>query len=404
MSLVPVEEALKRLLSGKPLTDVETVSLHDAYGRVLGEDLVATRNQPPFPASAMDGYALRAADADIAGRTLTVIGQSAAGHGFSGRLGAGETVRIFTGAPVPEGADAILIQENAEVPAEGTVRAVEPAEAGRHIRAEGIDFRKGETVLSRGTVFDAGALTLAAALNRAEVPLIRRPRVAVLATGDELVPPGNEPRAEQIIASSIYGVAAIAREVGAEVIDLGIAPDRMDALAAAIETARGHSADILVTLGGASVGDHDLVQAALKEAGMKLDFWKIAMRPGKPLMSGHLGEMQVLGMPGNPVSTLVCGHLFLEPLVAHLGGRPAPSRLATAVLARDLPANDQRQDYVRTRLSRRADGEIVADPFDRQDSSMMRIFATADGLIVRPPHAPAAKAGERAQIMLLKRL
>lgn len=401
MSLLPVADALSRILARAcRLEDCETVALAEADRRVLAEDLVAARSQPPFAASAMDGYAVRAKDAGE-GAILHVSGQAAAGHAYTGQLPPGEAVRIFTGAPVPPGADTVLIQENAEVLADGRVRVVHAAEPGRHIRGEGIDFRTGDTVLAAGITLDAGRLTLAAAVNRKALSVIRRPRVAILATGDELVAPGGTPRGDQIIASNGVGVATIAREKGAEVIDLGIAGDSLEGLADAIDEARMR-ADILVTLGGASVGDHDLVREALVQAGMTLDFWKIAMRPGKPLMSGRLGGMHVLGLPGNPVSGLVCAHLFLKPLVARLAGRAEAPDMRRATLGCEMAANDRRQDYVRARLEKRPDGEIVAHPFPWQDSSMMRVFADADGLVVRPPHAAPARAGDPCEIVLLR--
>lgn len=403
MSLMPVAEALQRLLGDAgALTDHEELPLDQAAGRVLAEDLTAARNQPPFPASAMDGYAVRAADT-AAGAELAVIGESAAGHAFSDGLSGGQAVRIFTGAPVPEGADAILIQENAEALGGGRIRMLEPVETGRHIRPEGIDFKAGERVLEAGSVLDAGRLTAAAAMNLPMLKVLRRPRIALLATGDELVAPGAKPRADQIIASNSFGVAAIAREAGAEVVDLGIAADTTEALGAAIRKAQEAKADILVTLGGASVGDHDLVQDAMKAAGMTLDFWKIAMRPGKPLMSGRLGPMRILGLPGNPVSSLVCAHLFLKPLARRIAGLPEAGDAGKGILGRDLPENDRRQDYLRARISRDSEGRLVATPHERQDSSLMRLFAEADALVIRPPHAPPASAGEPCDIVFLRR-
>ncbi|MDH4439383.1 MAG: molybdopterin molybdotransferase MoeA [Rhizobium sp.] len=402
MSLLPVEEALERLLAGaRPITATETVLLHDANGRVLAEDLTAKLTQPPFHASAMDGYALRAADASTPGAVLRVIGQSAAGHAFGGTVGAGEAVRIFTGAPVPEGADSVVLQEDISVLDEGQVRSAVAISQGRHIRPRGQDFAEGDVALTAGTRLDFRQLTLAAAMNHPSLPVYRRPRVAILATGDELVAPGGHPAASQIIGSNTFGIAALARDNGAEVIDLGIAGDTRESILAAVERARGSGADVLVTLGGASVGDHDLVQPTLVSAGMELDFWRIAMRPGKPLMVGRLGEMHVLGLPGNPVSSLVCGLLFLEPLLCRLGRQSGSRRMTTAILANGMPANDKRQDYVRARLTRTENADLQAESFGKQDSSMMRIFSQSDCLIVRPPNAPAAAPGERVNILLL---
>jgi molybdopterin molybdotransferase len=403
MSLLPVEDALARLLAAaRPISETEELSLHEANGRVLAADLTARLTQPPFNASAMDGYALRAADAAEIGSVLTVIGESAAGHGFSGSVSAGQAVRIFTGAPVPDGADSILLQEDAEKLDDGRIRTQFFVTHGRHIRPRGQDFAEGDIALSAGLTLDFTHLTLAAAMNHAAVPVYRRPRIALLATGDELVSPGGRPGPSQIIGSNTFGIAALARDNGAEVIDLGIVPDNRDALRDAIERVQTLDVDVLVTLGGASVGDHDLVQSTLVAAGMELDFWRIAMRPGKPLMVGRLGDMQVLGLPGNPVSSLVCGLLFLEPLLCHLGHRQKRHRMAMARLHTALPANDKRQDYLRARLIERSDDMPVVESFDKQDSSMMRIFSQSDCLIVRPPNAPEVDAGATVPILLLR--
>jgi molybdopterin molybdotransferase len=403
MSLLPVEDALAWLLSAaRPIGDTEELSLHEANGRVLAADLNARLTQPPFNASAMDGYALRAEDAGEIGSVLTVIGESAAGHGVSGSVGAGQAVRIFTGAPVPDGADSILLQEDAEKLDDGRIRTQFVVTHGRHIRPRGQDFAEGDIALSAGLRLDFPHLTLAAAMNHATVPVYRRPRIAILATGDELVSPGGKPGPSQIIGSNTFGIAALARDNGADVIDLGIVPDNRELLREAVERARVLGVDVLVTLGGASVGDHDLVQSTLIAAGMELDFWRIAMRPGKPLMVGRLGDMQVLGLPGNPVSSLVCGLLFLEPLLCHLGHRKMRQRMATARLQAALPANDKRQDYVRARLLETSDDMPVVESFGKQDSSMMRIFSQSDCLIVRPPNAPAVEAGDTVPVLLLR--
>ena len=405
MSLLPVEEAQRRLLDATAaITRSETLALGEADGRILCADIGARLTQPPFDASAMDGYALRAADAPQPGAILKVIGTSAAGHGFDGTVGPGETVRIFTGAPVPKGADAVLIQEDAEKLDGGSIRTAFPVTAGRHIRPRGQDFAEGETVLHAGDELDFSRLMLIAAMNHPTVTVFERPRVAILATGDELVAPGQVPGPHQIVGSNTFGIAALARQAGAEVIDLGIVGDDRAAITAAVDRARACGADILVTLGGASVGDHDLVQSTLVAAGMRLDFWKIAMRPGKPLMVGELGGMRVLGLPGNPVSSMVCGLLFLEPLLAKMTGRPPLSRLSSARTATVLAANDKRQDYLRARLTRSQDGERVAESYGKQDSSMMKIFARSECLIVRPPHAPEVAPGETVPVVLLRPL
>lgn len=400
--LIPVAEARARLLADAEPLETETVSIEQAHGRVLAKDLPALRTQPPDAVSAMDGYAVRAADLEKAPAELTVIGEVAAGHPFGGVVGPGETARIFTGGVVPAGADTVTIQENVTVLGDGKVQANQSEPPGRNIRAAGLDFETGQIVLEAGTVLDAGALCLAAASNHPSVPVVRRPRVAVLATGDELLPPGSVPGPGQIIASNSYGVTALAHDAGADVIDLGIVRDREDELAAALARAAESGCDILVTLGGASVGDHDLVQKVFIAQGMTLGFWKIAMRPGKPLMSGHLGKMRILGLPGNPVSAMVCGHLFLKPLTERLAGRPFGESRIRAVLDAPLAANDRREDYMRGVAWRDDAGTLRAKAFDRQDSSMISAFARSNVLIVRPPHAPAADKGETVEVLVLK--
>lgn len=403
--LIPVAEALARVLASvSGPVEAETVPLGQAAGRTLAADVVASRTQPPFPASAMDGYAVRFADASAVGASLRLIGTSAAGHGFSGRIGPGEAVRIFTGAPVPEGADAILIQEDAQAEGE-TVRVMEPVEQNRFIRRAGLDFTAGETLLVAGMNLDARRLALAAAAGHPRLSVRRRPRVAILATGDELVKPGAEPAWDQIVASNSLALAALAAESGAEIIDLGIAADDHGALEDAFRHAREARADLLVTLGGASVGDHDLVQAALAKEGLELGFWRIALRPGKPLMQGRLGDMLVIGLPGNPVSSIVCGLLFVVPAIRALQGDPqaGADRSEPATLGRDLPANDGRADYMRATLAIEPGRLPVASPEQRQDSSMLAVLGRAEALLIRVPHEPAAKAGDPCRIIRLDR-
>jgi molybdopterin molybdotransferase len=399
--LLPVDEALARILADVVPVAAETVPIDVAAGRILAVDLAAVRTQPPFRSSAMDGYAVRGADVAEAGRRLAVIGTSAAGHGFAGRLSAGEAVRIFTGAPVPEGADTVLIQEDALVVDEGTIAVAVPGTPGRHVRAEGLDFRAGDVRITAGTPLDFRNVSLAAAMNHATVPVVRRPRVAILATGDELVTPGGDPGPDQIVASNHIGVAALVSRAGGEPVFLGIAPDRTDAIASAVRRAAEEGADVLVTLGGASVGEHDLVRDAFGLEGLSLDFWKIAMRPGKPLIFGRLGPMRVLGLPGNPVSSLVCGLVFLEPLVRALAGfGAAPVATEAAVLGAPMAKNDTRRDYVRAALA--VDGErLVATPARVQDSSMISVLASAGCLIVREPFEPAAEAGAACRVIRL---
>ncbi|WP_029057115.1 gephyrin-like molybdotransferase Glp [Stappia stellulata] len=405
MTLISVDEALARLLDGVLPLDVEAVALDAANGRTLAEDIQARRTQPPFSASAMDGYAVRAADIATVPARLRVIAEAPAGHGFDGNLQPGEAVRIFTGAPLPRGADTILIQENAEQNAQTSeITALETAEKGRYVRPAGLDFREGDKLLGAGQTLGFTELALAAAMNHATLPVHRRPRVAILATGDELVPPGADPGPDQIIASNHIGVGALVEDNGGVPIHLGIAEDRPDALARKIAAAREAKADILVTLGGASVGDHDLVQDALGQAGMDLAFWRIAMRPGKPLMAGRIGDMQVLGLPGNPVSSLVCSLLFLKPLLAALSGRTRGKRLSEQLpLAVDVGKNDRREDYLRASLEIDSDGTERVKPFARQDSSMLATLACAHALIVRPPHGPALPAGTPVPVIRISR-
>jgi len=400
--LIPVEEALARVLASAPdAVAAEPVALGEALGRTLASDLTALRTQPPFANSAMDGYALRAADAGASAR-LRVIGESAAGRAFAGVVGAGEAVRIFTGAPMPDGADAVLIQENAAREGDHIV-ATAPLQARQNVRDAGIDFAAGEVLLRAGRQLTPRDLALAAAANHPGLNVRRRPRVGVLATGDELVMPGGALGPSQIVASNNYAVAGLVAACGGEAIDLGIAVDEMGALEGAFRRAQALGADVLVTLGGASVGDYDLVQKALVGAGLELGFWRIAMRPGKPLMHGKLGACQVLGLPGNPVSAIVCALLFLRPLLRALqGDREASADMSEpARLGADLAANDMRQDYLRARLARGKDGLPVATPFAEQDSSLVKVLAQADALLVRAPHAPAAKRGDACRIIRL---
>ncbi|OHV88231.1 molybdopterin molybdotransferase MoeA [Mesorhizobium sp. ORS 3428] len=401
MALVPVAEALERLLQGAAALPGESVPLSDAAGRVLAESVVALRTQPPFNASAMDGYAARSADVASAPARLSVIGMAPAGRGFAGAVGKGEAVRIFTGAPLPGGADTVVIQENVRDLGGGSVEVTEPTAQGRNVRRRGLDFGEGDTVLEKGRVLDPAALSLAASANHPSLSVVRQPLVAIIATGDELLPPGSTLGPDQIISSNAYGVAAVAQSVGARALDLGIAADRQDAIAALVGKAVEVGADVIVTLGGASVGDHDLIHDVLTGQGMKLDFWKIAMRPGKPLMFGRLGGIRCIGLPGNPVASLVCSQLFLKPLLARLGGRSFRQDIRAARLGVPMRANDLRQDYVRA-VVREDAGTLIATPFGIQDSSMLRTLADANGLIVREPFAPAAEAGAECSVLMLR--
>lgn len=400
MALIPVEQARELVLAeARPLA-CERAPLHDAFGRVLTEDLSARRTQPPEAVSAMDGYAVRAADVAAAPVTLTVIGEVAAGRVFDGAIGPGETARIFTGGVLPKGADAIVIQENTERTGD-RVTVQKSSVRNEHVRSRGLDFAEGEIILRKGARLSARDLSLAAAMNHAELPVHRRPKVVILATGDELVPPGTIPGPGQIVSSNSYALAAMAKGEGAEVSDLGIVNDTLVSTIAALRRAREVGADILVTTGGASVGDYDLVQEALKHEGVDLSFWKVALRPGKPLMHARMHGVHVLGLPGNPVSTYVCGLLFLVPLIRTMSGRTdlGPD-VNFAILGCDMRTGDQRTSYMRARLELKPQG-LVATPFDIQDSSMIKPLAQAQCLLIWPAHAPAAKAGEPCQIIKL---
>lgn len=399
MALIPVDEATERTLKGAIALPRENVPLHQCAGRVLAADIKAKRDQPPFPASAMDGYAVRFADVEAAPVRLKVIGVAPAGHGFKGTVKSGEAVRIFTGAPVPKGADTVVIQENTEAKDGHVSVNVAAQRLSQHIRRQGLDFAKGHNLLGKGTLLGAREIGLAAAMNWPDLPVIRRPKVAIFTTGDELVPPGRTPRPDQIVSSNSFALAAFVRRYGGEAIDLGIMPDNIKAISRAIRKAA--TADVLLTTGGASVGDHDLVQAALKAEGIKLDFWKIALRPGKPLMFARSGRRRILGLPGNPVSALVCARIFLKPLIFALLGLPPIDDMVKARLGSPLPANDLRQDYLRALVSRSADGTYTATPFPLQDSSMQRALTEAGGLIVRPPYASEAREGDPVDLMLL---
>src|SRR3954451_20059863 len=396
-----VAEALRQVLEHAGPLASETVPLADAYGRVLAADLSAQRTQPPADVSAMDGYAVCAADVKSAPVRLRLIGEVAAGHPFAGTVGAGEAARIFTGGVVPPGADTIVIQENAT--GDGDVVVVNQASgAGRHIRRAGLDFAAGAVLLAKGRRLNDRDLALAAAMNHASLTVYRKPKLAVLATGDELVLPGTQPGVGEIVYSNGYATMALTRREGCDVVDLGIAPDRLPETVAAVRRARDGAADILVTSGGASVGDYDLVQKALAAEGLELSFWKVALRPGRPMMHGRLGPMHVLGLPGNPVSSYVCGVLFLVPLIRRLTGRAdCEPRLEPAQLGCDLPENDERADYLRATLAPSVDGLPIVTPCPQQDSSMLAPLAKADCLLIREPHAPAAKAGSRGVILKL---
>jgi len=401
--LMAVGEALERVLASVAApTEREAVALAEAYGRTLASDVVSRRIQPPFANSAMDGYALRAADAARTPARLTVVGESAAGRPFGRRLGPGEAARIFTGAPLPEGADAVAMQETTR--REGATVILEaPVALGDHVRAPGGDFDAGEIVLRAGRRLSARDVALAAAADHPTLVVHRCPRVAILASGDELVAPGAALGPAQIVSSNTFAVAGIVVAAGGAPIDLGIAADDSKALVESLSQAIAQRADVLVTLGGASVGDRDLTQQALVDAGMELGFWRVGMRPGKPLIHGRLGATIVLGLPGNPTSSTLCAVLFLQPLIRALLGDPdagadpsEPARLALA-----LPANGPRRDYMRATLARDASGLDLATPIANQDASLVQAFARADALLVREPNALGAAAGEMCRIIRL---
>ena len=401
--MISVEEARRRLLRALEPLPSEQIAVAGGLGRVLSRDVAARRTQPPLPVSAMDGYAVRAADVETLPATLEVVGYAPAGKAFSGAVGPGQAVRIFTGAPVPAGADAIVIQENTRG-APGAKRVAVLAGStppGRYVRPAGLDFSEGDVLLEAGRALTARDLGLAAAMNVSWIMVRRRPRVAILATGDEIVMPGDPIGPDQIVSSNAMALAGFVTALGGVPVDLGIAPDSPEALRAMAGGARG--ADLVVTTGGASVGDHDLVKSVLGEAGLEIDFWRIAMRPGKPLIFGRLSGTPLLGLPGNPVSAMVCALIFLRPAMEKLSGAnrgAAPGR-ETAVLGADLLENDEREDYLRGTLARGEDGRLRATPFAVQDSSMFANMARAECLIVRPPRAPAQPAGSEVEILPL---
>jgi molybdopterin molybdotransferase len=397
--LLSVEEARARVLADIPVLALETIPIEQGRGRVTGQDIAARLSHPPVPVSAMDGYALSSDDAGELPVRIRKIGESRAGGHFEGRLLAGACVRIFTGAPVPEGADLIALQEDA-TEADGVVTITDLPAKGQFIRPAGLDFSVGQVVAPQGRMLTARDLGLLASSGHGEITVRRRPRVAILSTGDELVPPGSLPGPDQIACSNGLALSAAVASWGAEAIDLGIAADEVGAIAEAADRAMG--ADILVTSGGASVGDHDLVQAGIRERGFVPNFWQIAMRPGKPLMFGRIGPLPVLGVPGNPVSAMVCAMLFLRPVLRKmLGQSPVEPVFETARLGAPMKANDKREEYARGRLEHGPGGGLVVRPFSAQDSAMQRAMAEADCLMRRPPHAPAAAEGAEVEIIRL---
>jgi molybdopterin molybdotransferase len=398
MALLPVDEARARILRGvKPLA-AETIKLDKVLGRVLAKTVAAKRDQPPFAGSAMDGYAVRAEDVVTVPVQLALIGTSAAGRAFSGTVRPGTAVRILTGAPLPKGADAIVIQENTT--REGPLLTIlQPSPPGKHVRKRGLDFAAGDELVSANHRIGPRDIGLLSAGNAASVSVRRKPRIVVFATGDELVLPGQKPRSDQIVSSNSHALQALAESFGAEVTNLGIIRDTLKATIAAVR--KGLNADILISTGGASVGDTDFVQEAFKACDIKIDFWKIALRPGKPFMYGRRGKTHVMGLPGNPVSALITARIFLKPLITAMLGLPPEEPEGLARLTIGMPANDGRQDYVRAMLSVAADGTRTATPFSAQDSSMQRTLQQSHALIIRPPEAPAAPANSLVPVLIL---
>lgn len=397
--MLSVDEARLRILESLKPLGAESVALTAALGRVLADDVTARLTQPPVAVSAMDGYALRTADAVQIPATFTVVGEAPAGGAYAGTVQAGQAVRIFTGGPVPTGADTVVIQEDTDRSGD-QVTVKEATKLNNNIRNAGIDFKTGQVLLKRGRILRARDIALAAAANHPWLTVGRRPRVAILATGDELVKPGDALGPHQIISSNGPGLTAFVRACGGEPVDLGIAPDDADALRAI--AARATGVDLLVTIGGASVGDRDLVQKVLGEVGLTVDFWKIAMKPGKPLMFGAFNGIPMVGLPGNPVSALVCAILYLRPAILALqGAADTAIPMARAKLGRAVGANNFREDFLRATLADDAAGEPVATPLPVQDSSMLSALAGADCLIRRPPNAAARQPGDWVPIVPL---
>ena len=396
MALTSVEHALDLVLEDARVTETELVELLAANGRYLAEDIKALRTQPPFDTSAMDGYAVRSSDLQSLPVDLIVIDELPAGHYFDGEVAAGQAVRIFTGAPVPKGTDCIVIQENVKKSGD-KITITEQVAKGTFIRASGLDFIEGDKLLNKGSLLDFRCVSLAAAMNHATLPVFKRPIIGILSTGDELVKPGNTTKLGQIISSNSYGIASFVEQNGGTAKDLGIVRDNLQEVVAGIEHAIETNINILVTIGGASVGDHDLINSALKEKDFDEKFSRIAMRPGKPLIFGKLGDISVLGLPGNPVSSLVCSIVFLRPLIQKMLGQQTTQKSMLLPIKDPLPANDQRQDYLRAKIVEEPDGTRFVKVFKKQDSSMLAIFTEADCLVIRPPFAPAASLGALVQ-------
>ena len=397
--MISIETAREKILLPLVPLGPEILAVSHAAGRVLAGPILARRTQPPADVSAMDGYAVRSTDAAA---PRQIIGSAPAGHPFAGSVGQNQAVRLFTGSVIPPGADAVLLQEDA-VCAGDTLTPTTAITAHQHIRPQGQDFATGTALLAAGRVLTSRDIGLAAAANHPWLTVHRRPRVAILSTGDEIALPGEPIPTGGIVSSNSAMLAALINAAGGDPIVL---PNVADSPAAIADAIRGTGAiDLLVTTGGASVGDHDAVRAGLDQLGFALGFWKIAMRPGKPMIFGHLGATPVLGLPGNPVSAFVCAVLFLLPALWRLGGRASTALLTErAILGADLRANDHRADHLRATLLQNESGAWIVTANARQDSAMMRVLAAADALILRPPHAPAAAAGTQVPIIRLSTL
>ncbi|MEM1376739.1 MAG: gephyrin-like molybdotransferase Glp [Pseudomonadota bacterium] len=399
--LLSFEDAFAKVTDVSPIEDVDTVALHEAYGRVVAQPVIAKLTQPPHAVSAMDGYAVIANDTEDANAPLQVVAHIAAGDAPKARIERGQAARIFTGAPVPRGADAVLIQENTISVSDKTIQVTQPVKGGANIRSRGLDFENGHEILKPGTKLSTAALSLAAAASVPKLDVRRRPRVGILSTGNELVPPGETPRDGQIIASNAVGIAALIENTGAHAFDLGLARDDAKDIQNAIEHAKTMNLDALVTLGGASVGDHDLVKPTLEAMGAQMNFWRVAVRPGKPIMYGKLNGMRLLGLPGNPVSSLVCAHLFLRPLLNALAGLPSNLPFQQAKLTKDCPANGARRHFMRAQSVWTRSGERLVSPIGSLDSSLLTKLTEADCLINVAPNTPEMGVGSVVTVLPL---
>ena len=396
MKLTSVEIALDLILKDANVIGSEQVQLSAANSRYLAEDIKALRTHPPFDTSAMDGFAAKSSDLNSTPTNLTVIGEVAAGHYFDGEVSTGEVVRIFTGAPIPNGTDCVIIQENTKQTGNNIV-VTERVEKGTFIRATGLDFITGDILLNKGTMLNFRSVSLAASMNHPTLPVYKKPIVGILSTGDELVEPGNSTKTGQIISTNKYGVASFVQQHGGDSIDFGIAKDNSKDIAEKLEDALDSNINILVTIGGASVGKHDLIRPALSAKGWDPQFWRIAMRPGKPLLFGKFNDKYILGLPGNPVSSLICSIVFLRPLLLTMLGQNSEQKIEWLRTKEHLPANDQRQDYLRAKIIHMPNGERFVKAFNTQDSSMLAVLTESDCLIVRPPFASAENPNSLVQ-------